>query len=176
MVLLFYLMVVILTIIQQTMSQEGNFALFGDAAGDTRFTRSLIMGERPRYIKWTLPDDHSIQAFNKSRRKILVSRWLQSNIFTVKETRQKFFNAVQNCTHSISYINHKFTDKTYFLLQNKSINEVFTFIWQVFHLHKPLNSFKGISHSMKSLKIELMIHVYRPHTKSIFLVILFRLP
>ena len=74
MALFFYLMVVILTIIQQTMSQQGNFALFGDTAGDMRFTKSVTMGETPRYIKWTLPDDHSIQAFNKPQREILVSK------------------------------------------------------------------------------------------------------
>ena len=56
------------------MSQQGNFALFGDTAGDMRFTKSVTMGETPRYIKWTLPDDHSIQAFNKPQREILVSK------------------------------------------------------------------------------------------------------
>lgn len=75
MVLFFNLiMVVILTIIHQTMSQEGNFASFGEDAGDRRFTHSEIMGERPKYVKWTLPNDHSIQAFNKARNEILVSK------------------------------------------------------------------------------------------------------
>ena len=74
MVLFFYLMVVSLTIIQQAMSWKANFAMFGDTAGDTRFTQSVIMGGTPTYVKWTLPDDHSIQAFNKARREILVSK------------------------------------------------------------------------------------------------------
>ena len=56
------------------MSQEGNFASFGEDAGDRRFTHSEIMGERPKYVKWTLPNDHSIQAFNKARNEILVSK------------------------------------------------------------------------------------------------------
>ena len=74
MVLFFYLMVVSLTIIQQAMSWKANFAMFGDTAGDARFTQSVIMGETPKYVKWTLPDDHSIQAFNKARRETLVSK------------------------------------------------------------------------------------------------------
>ena len=57
--------------------------MFGDTAGDTRFTQSVIMGGTPKYVKWTLPDDHSIQAFNKARREILVSKWLRLNIFTI---------------------------------------------------------------------------------------------
>ena len=74
MVLFFYLIVVSLTIIQQAMSWKANFAMFGDTAGDTRFTQSVIMEGTPKYVKWTLPDDHSIQAFNKARREILVSK------------------------------------------------------------------------------------------------------
>ena len=74
MVSLFYLMVLILTIIQQTMSQAGNFATFG-VEGEGKFTHAgdtLKMARTSKYVKWTLPKP--IRAFGKNRSDILVSK------------------------------------------------------------------------------------------------------
>lgn len=71
-------MVLALNSIQPVMSQEGNFAQFGDNAGDARFTQELkddseAMRGIPRYIKWYLP--MHIPGFGENKVKdILVSR------------------------------------------------------------------------------------------------------
>ena len=67
-------MVLILTKIQQTVSQAGRFASFGFAVHDANFTTGPIMGSENRYINWTL--EKPIPAFNYTRRVILVSKWL----------------------------------------------------------------------------------------------------
>ena len=84
MAFLYYLIVLALTKIQSIMSQEGNFAQFGDNAGDARFTQRLqddseAMRGIPRYIKWGLP--MHIPGFGENKVKdILVSRCFRLNI------------------------------------------------------------------------------------------------
>ena len=89
MALLFYFMVLVSTTVQSVMSQEGNFAQFGDNAGDARFSDNVTgnpedMRGVPRFIEWTLPKD--IPDFNGRKiEKILVSKYLRLNMGGVKE-------------------------------------------------------------------------------------------
>ena len=89
MAFLFHFMVLALTTVQSVMSQEGNFAQFGDDAGDARFSNNVRnnpedMRGVPRYFAWRLPKD--IPDFNGNKaRKILVSKYLRLNMGGLKD-------------------------------------------------------------------------------------------